>query len=311
MTIDITNPIFHDNDKAREHLEALRWPDGPYCPHCGEAEPERITKLQGKSTRPGVHKCKTCRKPFSVTVGTVFERSKVPLGKWVLATQLMASSKKGMSAHQLHRMLGVTYKTAWFMAHRIREAMKETNPTPMGGEGQHIQADETYFGIKDDVRHMNKRTRKHMSSKRSVVSLVSGGKARTFHVQRANAKTVRHILVTNVHRSSELHTDEAHIYKTVGKEFAAHKHVTHSKDEYVGSEGQTTNHVENYFSVFKRGMRGVYQHCSEKHLQRYIDEFDFRFNRRDIGDMERAMEALQGIAGKRLTYRRIGDGANV
>lgn len=239
-----------------------------------------------------------------MTVGTVFERSKIPLTKWVLATQLLCSSKKGMSAHQLHRMLGVTYKTAWFMAHRIREAMKDAKPDPMGGPGQPVEADETYYGYKDKVRGKDWSEKRGHRNMRPIITLVSGGKARSFSVERATVEGIRHILVTNARREAELHTDESNFYLAVGREFDDHKTVVHTAGEYVGADGQTSNHVENFYSAFKRGMRGIYQHCSEKHLQRYLTEFDLRYSRRDIDDAERADQALQGITGKRLTYRR-------
>ncbi len=306
---DLQNPVFHDETKARKWLEAQIWPDGPTCPHCGSWEP---TTLKGKAHRPGLYQCNSCRQQFTVTVGTVYERSKVPLHKWLLATHLLTASKKGMCAHQLHRMLGVTYKTAWFMAHRIREAMKNDTPEPMGGEGEIIQADETYFGTKDALRGKPWKEKKGHSKKMSVVSLVQpDGSARTFHVKRADAATVRDILVRNVRRNSELHTDESSLYTLVGKEYKTHKTVVHTGGQYVGPDGETTNACENYFSIFKRGMRGIYQHCKEKHLQRYLTEFDFRYSNRDITDAERAAKALKGIEGKRLTYRRTGFGANV
>jgi transposase-like protein len=307
---DLTNPIFTDETAARQYLEAQRWPDGPVCPHCGSVE---VSKLDGKAHRPGVYQCNGCRQQFTVTVGSVFERSKIPLHKWLLATHLLTASKKGMSAHQLHRMLGLTYKTAWFMAHRIREAMKDESPSPMGGPGGSVQADETYFGTKASGKEKGIRGtyKRGPGNKRAVVSLVSGGKARTFHVAHADAQTVRGLLVANVRRESELHTDESRLYVKVGEEFAAHKTVNHTAGEYVGPSGQSTNKVENYFSIFKRGMKGVYQHCAEKHLQRYINEFDFRYNNREIADSERRDKALAGAEGKRLTYRRIGNRANV
>ena len=298
---DLTSPIFNDETAAREHLESQRWPNGPICPFCGS---EEAKPLGGKSMGPGWYHCGACRDKFTVRVGTAFERSKVPLHKWLLATHLMCSSKKGISAHQIHRMIGVTYKTAWFMCHRIREAMVDENPEPMGGPGGSVQADETYFGTKDAMRGKPWHEKKGHSNKMSVFSLVSAGKSRTFAVARADAATVRAILVENVDRQSELHTDEARLYITPGAEFKAHKKVNHSRGEYVRKDGVTTNHVENYFSVFKRGMRGVYQHCKEKHLQRYLTEFDFRYNNREITDAERRDVALKGIEGKRLTYRR-------
>ncbi|MCB2074207.1 MAG: IS1595 family transposase [Novosphingobium sp.] len=304
---DLTNPIFTDADKAREHLEAVNWPDGPVCPHCGEYE--NVHRLQGKSHRAGLIQCNSCLKNFTVTVGTVFERSKVPLNKWLLATYLLASSKKGMSAHQLHRMLGVTYKTAWFMCHRIREAMKDDGSEPMGGFGKTVEADETYVGGKVGNRHASKR---HGSKKLSpfkdkqpVVSLVEReGRVRSFHVANVNATTLRHVLVTNADRGSWLMTDEHAGYKKVGKEYVGHGVVSHSTGEYGRAGVFHTNTIENFFSIFKRGIIGVYHHVSEAHLSRYTTEFDFRYNTRSITDGERADAILSGIVGKRLTYRR-------
>lgn len=313
--------IFTNEDKARQHLEAQRWPTGPVCPHCGNINPARIRKLEGKSTRPGVYKCNECRKPFSVTVGTVFERSKVPLHMWMYATHLMTSSKKGISAHQLMRMLGVTYPTAWFMAHRIREAMGDIpgSAEPVGGEGKTVECDETYFGkpeklktARKDGTPYTKKTR-GPANKRAIVALVErGGSVRSFHVESATKDTVRQILVTNVRRSTRLHTDESRLYPEVGKEFAEHETVKHSDYEYVRGDVHT-NTIEGYFSIFKRGMKGVYQHCSEKHLHRYLKEFDFRYNNRSalgVEDSERRDIALAKIAGKRLTYRRTNKIAN-
>ena len=317
---DLTNAIYQDADKAREHLEKIQWPAGPVCPHCGNCDQDRVTKLEGKSTRAGVYKCNECRKPFSVTVGTVFERSKVPLNKWVLASHLMTASKKGMSAHQLHRMLGVTYKTAWFMAHRIREAMKEdvASSGPMGGEGKTVEADETYFGRREDgyvspQRKGRPYLKRKKPMKRSVVALVErGGRVRSFHVQHANKETVRDVLVRNVSRDTTLYTDESRLYTETGKEYAEHETVKHTAGEYVRGKVHT-NTIENVFSVFKRGMIGVYHHCGEAHMHRYLAEFDFRYNRRSalkVSDAERAAQLLAAIRGKRLTYRRIGEAAN-
>jgi len=326
--MDLTAPIYNDVDAAREHLEAIHWPHGPICPHCRNSDQTRITKLEGKSTRPGVYKCNDCRKPFSVTVGTVFERSHIPLHKWVLASHLLAASKKGMSAHQLHRMLGVTYKTAWFMAHRIREAMKEdvASAGPIGGEGKTVEADETYIGKRETPRTMSpqrkgrpftKKGKGGGAQKRIVVGLVErGGKARMFHLNDATASTVRDVLVRNVDRSSTLYTDSSRLYTRTGEEYATHRTTNHAKGEYARREGDVVVHsntIESVFSVFKRGMIGVYQHCGEAHLHRYLAEFDFRYNRRTalgIEDTERAADLLRGARDKRLTYRRIGEAAN-
>jgi transposase-like protein len=313
--VSLTDPIFTDADAARRHLEAQVWPFGPVCPHCGNADDAKITGLKGKAHRPGLYQCAECRKQFTVTVGSVFERSKVPLNKWLLATYLLNASKKGYSAHQLHRTLGVTYKTAWFMFHRIREAMKEDHAQsgPLGGEGKVVEADETYFGDKETVTKRTKRGKAAHSSKRPVVALVErGGSVRSFHVEHATKDTVREILVTNVSRKSTLYTDESGLYTATGKEFADHDTVTHSHEEYVRGDVHT-NTIENYFSVFKRGMRGIYQHCSEKHLHRYLAEFDHRYNTRaklGFTDTMRTDKALAGIKGKRLTYRRIDEAAN-
>ena len=302
--MNITDPIYSDENKAREHLEKLQWPDGPFCPHCGNADQTRITKLKGKSTRPGVYKCKECRKPFSVTVGTLMERSHIPLTKWLLAMHLMTSSKKGMSAHQLHRMLGVTYESAWFLAHRLREAMRDPKAGPLGGDNKVVEADETFVGGKAK----NRAYAKEPPRKETVFALVErGGKVRSRHVADVTAKTLREAIVTVASRKSHLMTDEAGQYIAVGREFAGHSSVNHSADEYVRLGGFVhTNTAENYFSILKRGIYGVYHHVSEAHLHRYLAEFDFRYSNRSglgVSDTERAEKALEGIRGKRLTYR--------
>lgn len=322
--VNLTAPIYQDANKAREHLESIQWPHGPVCPHCRNSDQTRIKKLEGKSTRPGVYKCNDCRKPFSVTVGAVFERSHIPLNKWLLATHLMAASKKGMSAHQLHRMLDVTYKSAWFMAHRIREAMKEdtSSSSPVGGEGKTIEADEMYHGRREDgyvspQRKGRPYLKRKKPLKRTVVGLVErGGFVRTFHVKHATKESVRDILVRNVDRKSKLYTDESNLYPVTGKEFDQHRTVKHSAKEYVRYEegiAVHTNTIENVFSIFKRGMVGVYQHCGEAHLHRYLAEFDFRYNRRaklGVSDTARAEDALRMARGKRLTYRRTDEAAH-
>ncbi|MEO1167219.1 MAG: IS1595 family transposase [Pseudomonadota bacterium] len=296
--MNLTDPIYSDADKAREHLEHLHWPDGPVCPHCGETE--NVTKLTAKTGRPGLHMCNSCRKQFTVTVGTIFEDSKIPLNKWLMAFALMASSKKGISASQLGRNLGITYKSAWFMAHRIREAM-ETETGPLGGPNTVVEADETYVGGK-----AKNRAKRRPAPKKAVVALVErDGNARSFHVANVNAKHLRGLIVTNIDRASHLMTDEAMVYTRVGREFAGHSVVNHSAKEYVAHGGfKHSNTAENFFSIFKRGVIGVYHHMSEAHLARYCTEFDFRYNTRNLNDAERTAVAIKGARGKRLMYRQ-------
>lgn len=311
--MNLTSPIFQDADKAREHLEATRWPHGPICPHCGVVN--EATALKGKAHRPGLYQCNACREQFSITVGTVFESSKVPLNKWLLATYLMSSSKKGYSAHQLHRTLGVTYKTAWFMAHRIREAMNPSDPAPLGGEGKFVEADESVIGGKEANKHKNKRNPKNigMVGKSIAFTLVErGGRARSFHVANVSGKTLRPIIVQHVSRQSFLMTDDAGQYRPIGLEFAGHEAVNHGAGEY-GRGNAHSNTVEGYFSILKCGVMGTFHHISEAHVGRYLAEFDFRYSNRSalgIDDTMRTDELLREIGGKRLTYRRTGEGAN-
>ena len=303
MKLDLTAPIFNDENAAREHLEAVCWPDGPVCPHC-RATAEVIAKVGGKRHRPGLYYCNGCKGQFTVTVGTVCERSKIPLHKWVLAMHLLCASKKGMSSHQLHRMLGVTYKTAWFMSHRLREAMREpAGPAGggLGGQNKVVEADETFVGGKA----RNAKRGKPVPKKEPVVSLVErDGRVRSFHLTEVTAKTLRPILVTQIDRKSYLMTDESGSYVEVGREFGGHGTVNHSIEEYVRGGFWHTNTVEGYFALLKRGIIGVYHHVSQQHLKRYVGEFDFRYNHRHVSDFERADAALKGIEGKRLTYRR-------
>jgi transposase-like protein len=303
MEADLNNPIFHDTEKARTYLERNRWPDGAVCPHCGVTGPA-ITRVEGKKRthRPGLYHCNGCAMQFTVTVGTVYESSHIPLHKWLFATHLMTSSKKGISAHQLHRMLGITYKSAWFMAHRIREGMINQNPPQIGGEGKFVEADETYFGRKPG----RKMGGGGVGHKLAIMSLVErGGAVRSFHLKDVNGKSMANVLA-NVSRAAHLRTDELAAYVGMGWNFASHKTVNHSAKEYVRGDAYT-NTIEGFFSIFKRGMRGVYQHCGEQHLQRYLTEFDFRYTHRaklGVTDAQRADLALKGIEGKRLTYRR-------
>jgi transposase-like protein len=297
--MNLSNPIYTDADAARAHLEALLWPNGPVCPHCGVID--NSTALNGKSTRAGVYKCRDCRQPFSVTVGTVFERSKIPLHKWLLATHLLASSKKGISSHQIHRTLGVTYKTAWFMTHRIREAMAPAkNMAPIGGAGKTVEADETYLAKSPKTRKP-KGTPLNAKPAPMVLSLVErGGNIRSMHLDERN---VRGALVEHLHDDSRLVADGSTVYKG---QVLKHESVDHSKYEWARGDVHTNN-LENFFSIFKRGLVGTYQHMNKKHLHRYLAEFDFRRNNRaklGIDDGQRAEIALKGIEGKRLTYRR-------
>ena len=306
MTINLTDPIFTNEDKAREHLEAIRWPDGPYCPHCGEVQ--KIYRLHGKSHRPGLIHCNSCENSFTVTVGSVMESSHVPLNKWVLAYRLICSSKKGMSAHQLHRMLDVTYKTAWFMAMRIREGMREGHFGQLGGEGKFVEADETFTGGK-----AKNRAYKAPPPKEAVMSLIErGGKVRSYHVPEVTATTLKPTIVEAIAKDTHFRTDESGVYWKVGEEFASHRTVIHSIGEYVRGDAHT-NTVEGCFSIFKRGIYGVYHHVSQEHLKRYLCEFDFRYNywiALGYDDIARATLAVKGIAGKRLTCRRPDSQAN-
>jgi|CXWL01.1.fsa_nt_gi transposase-like protein len=308
---------FHDEKAAFAWVEKKLWPNGPICPHCGGVE--RISKMQGKATRLGLHKCYQCRQQFTVKVGTVFEQSHVALNVWLQAIALMSSSKKGISSNQLHRTLGVTLKTAWFMSHRIRMAMVDGRLGPLGGAGKVVEVDETYHGKVETPLKNRKDTGKPLkkakggygpANKRAIVALVErGGSARTFHVAEASAEVVAKIVRDNIDPASRLHTDASSLYLGVGKEFAEHASVRHSMGEYVryeNGEAIHNNSAESYFSVFKRGMKGVYQHCSEKHLHRYLAEFEFRHNARvalGVDDGVRADKLLAGVVGKRLTYR--------
>jgi transposase-like protein len=301
-------PYFHDDEKAREYLESVRWPNGPVCPHCGViGDHYRLSGKggeKGKKARPGLLKCQDCREQFSVTVGTVFERSKIPLSKWLAAAYLLCSSKKGMSAHQLHRTLGITYKSAWFLAHRIRFAMADFGKGGLMGEGgKVVEADETYIGRKPGSQMRAGPGHKHM-----VFSLVErGGKVRSKHITGAMFDGVKKALRENVSPEARLATDEARMYWKIGKQYAEHLTVHHAVKQYRDGDA-TTNTIEGFFSTFKRGMTGVYQHCSSDHLHRYLSEFDFRYNNRaalEVDDKQRVDNALAGIGGKRLTYNPI------
>ncbi len=316
MKLDITKPIYNDEDAARAHLEAQLWPNGPVCPHCGSL---KATKLEGKAHRKGLYQCNEpeCREQFSVTVNTVFERSKIPLHKWVLASHLMAASKKGMSSKQIQRMLGISYKSAWFMSMRLREAMDAKDYGPIGGDERIVEADEAFIG----GRAKNVHKGKPVPKKKPVVALVErGGEVRAKHVPDVTGKNVRQVWVTQADRRSMLMTDDSVYAANYASEFYAHASVTHSRGEYTDEAGFAhTNTIESFFSILKRGITGSFHAVSEKHLQRYVDEFAFRWNTRSargIEDFERADRIIKGAAGKRLTYRRTdeakereGDGA--
>jgi transposase-like protein len=313
----LSKPYFYDEAEAFKKLESLIWPNGPVCPKCGHSE--RIYDLKGVRSKPskknpkgverhGLKKCGKCRKQFTARVGTVFESSHVPLHKWLQAVFLMCSSKKGISSHQLHRVLEVKYQTAWFMTHRVREAMRHgTFATPMGGKGGVVEADETYIGDNKRYRGFAHRKTSH-HAKHTVLTLVDrDGEARSFHVDRTDARSVLPIVEANIAKEATVMTDEGGHYRPL-KRVRGDKHqsVNHSAGEY-GRGLIHTNTVEGYFSIFKRGMKGVYQHCSEKHLHRYLAEFDFRYSNRialGVDDEARADKALKGIVGKRLTYQQ-------
>ena len=298
----LSSPEFHDEAAALAYVEARLWPQGPVCPHCGVVD--QATKMAGKSTRLGTYKCRPCRKQFTVKVGTIFEASHVKMNLWLQAIYLMTSSKKGISSHQLHRTLEVTLKTAWFMSHRIREAMREGALAPFGAGGGIVEADETFIG--NDPTRKKKLNARGGHHKHKVLALIDRdtGRARSMVIENVNAKEIGPILRENIDKEARLVTDEASHYLPLGKDFADHASVNHGKGEYGRGEIHT-NTAEGYFSVFKRGMKGVYQHCGKRHLHRYVAEFEFRYNHRaaqGVNDGARADRALLGIVGKRLTY---------
>jgi transposase-like protein len=309
--MNITAPRFTDPDAAREHLEALRWPDGPFCPHCGSLSAKRLPPIHRKATakhaatvRKGVVQCNDCREQYTVTVGTVFERSKVPLHHWLLVNHLLCASKKGISAHQVHRMIGVTYKTAWFMCHRLREAMRNDTPGNMGSGGGAVEVDETFIG-----RRKGATMKGAYHHKMAVLGLVDRetGRSRLFHVEKAAGSIIQPIVMANLAREARLMTDENTLYRKIGRTFAEHGTVMHYNKEYARGD-ITTNTVEGAFSIFKRGMKGIYQHCAEKHLHRYLAEFEYRYSNREacgVNDATRADTVLASIYGRRLTYRRV------
>ncbi|MBA3069317.1 MAG: IS1595 family transposase [Hyphomonas sp.] len=304
----LTSPHFHDEEAAYAFVESRVWADGRSCPHCGVVG--KSGKLGGESTRIGVYKCYACRKPFTVKIGTIFHDSKVKLHLWLQAIFLIASSKKGISANQLHRTLGVTLKTAWFMGHRIREAMRTGGLAPMGGGGGSVEVDETFFGTEP-----GKIKKQGVGHKMKVLSLIDRNtkQARSVVIDDLTRSTIWPVVKENVSQEARILTDQANVYKGIGREFSGHKSVNHATGEYVSqSEPDVhTNTVENYFSVFKRGMKGTYQHCGKQHLHRYLAEFDFRYNNRialGVDDVARASAIVCGISGKRLTYETARSG---
>jgi transposase-like protein len=302
MASVLNAPHFQDEAAAYAKLESLVWPNGPVCPHCGCTD--RMKLMLGKATRPGLYKCYACRKQSRVTVGTVFESSHIKLHIWLQAAYLMCSSKKGISSNQLARVLGLTVKSAWFMSHRLREAMTGGTLPPMGGEGFTVEVDETYIGRKE-----GRAKAKHgVGHKNAVLTLVQrGGSARSFHVEGTSAAHLLPIIKAHVHPATAIMTDEAGQYAHLSKHFASHETTSHNAGEYVRGDVHS-NTVEGFYSVFMRGMKGIYQHCDEKHLHRYVAEFDFRYNNRvrlGVDDVTRTEAALRGVTGKRLTYKSV------
>jgi len=299
---NLSNPIFQDETKAREWLEARVWPNGPVCPHCGVVD--QATLMNGETTRAGLYQCNACREPFTVTVGTLYERSKVPLNTWLAVTHLMMASKKGMSALQISRMIGLPYKTVWFLCHRIRESLTTTpDLSPLGGQNKVVEADETYIGGK-----AKNRAHRKPAPKQAVFSLVErDGDVRSFHLAQVSAKTLGPIITSNIHKASALMTDDSPIYPKIGEGFSLHGTVNHSANEYARAYFWHTNTVEGYFSLLKRAVFGTFHHVSEAHLHRYTAEQDYKWNTRKMTDLARFEASISGIVGKRLTYRRTNE----
>ena len=300
----LSDPIFHDEKAAYRYVESILWPKGPVCPKCGAVDD--AYELKGKRARPGLRRCKECKKDFTVKVGTVFEASHVSMCHWLQATYLMCASKKGFSAHQLHRTLGVTYKTAWFMFHRLREAMRSGDLAAFGADGGTVEVDETFIGHDRTVKPKHSKKGRGYAHKHKVLALVDRdtGRAKSMVVDDLKAKTLVPILKANIAKEATVYTDEAGQYRHLDRDFADHAFVRHGQGEW-GRGPIHTNTIEGYFSIFKRGMKGVYQHCAKKHLHRYAAEFEFRYNNRvanGIDDSRRFAIALDSVKGKRLTY---------
>jgi transposase-like protein len=303
MASVLSQPHFHDEAAAYARLEAIAWPEGPHCPRCGALD--RITMVKGG--RIGLRRCGHCKREFTVKVGTVFESSHVALHLWFQAAHLMSASKKGISAHELHRILGVTYKTAWFMGHRLREAMRLMleDQGALGGNGKAVEVDETYVGGKESNKHVGVRKNRGAQGKAAVFSMVQrGAEVRSMHLATVTAATLRPIMLAHIDDKSALYTDDAGMYRKMSDDFS-HEVVNHSAEEYVRGTVHT-NTIEGYFSILKRGIVGTYHHVSQQHLGRYLAEFDFRYNNRSklgVEDEARTERAMRGISGKRLTYR--------
>jgi transposase-like protein len=304
----LSAPYFHDEAAAIAKLESIVWPNGPVCPHCGGVE--RITVVGGKTARPGLKRCLQCKKQFTAKVGTVLESSHVPVRQWLQVAYLLASSKKGISSHQIHRFLGVQYNTALFMTHRLREAMRDGSFAPFGGNKGAVEVDETFIGHDKTIKPRGQKKGRGYAHKHKVLSLIdrNTGRAHSMVVDDLKAETIIPIIRANIHRESRIMTDEAGQYIHVRKHFVEHGVVRHGQEEYVHPDDKTihTNTIEGFFSIFKRGMKGVYQHCGKQHLHRYLAEFDFRYNERvalGVNDVERTASAIRGIVGKRLMYR--------
>jgi len=313
MQAILSQSRFHNEEAAYEYVKSILWQGGAVCPHCGSTE--RVNKLGGKTSRIGTYKCYVCQRAFTVKIGTIFEDSHIPLHKWLQAITLICASKKGVSCNQLHRMLGITVKSAWFLGHRIREAMRDGDLAPFGTNGGTVESDETFLWTEPGAE-----VRKGYAHKRKILSLIDrdSGQARSMVVDAVDAKTIVPILQENIDREARVMTDEAGQYCHINKHFNEHGVVTHGKGEYVSQKDRTVhvNSLEGFFSIFKRGMKGVYQHCAKKHLHRYLAEFDFRYNNRcsrpetakrsareGLDDGQRAEKLLKGVVGRRLTYQ--------